>query len=171
MKHGLSFSNPKHVALLTLSGLATAGILLSASLGLATSPPGHFSIGQNALADTVTDNATKLMWTRKAADPNKNWADASTYCADLIFAGFSDWRLGTIKELQTLVDDSRVKPALDTDAFPALGSSGLFWSSTSMPWSSDWISYLDISSGGVGTYSSADSKNFEQKVLCVRNLN
>lgn len=63
--------------------------------------------------DVVKDNATGLMWQDNAdvADESKkkSWQDAKTYCKNLSLAGYSYWRLPTIKELESIVDYSRHK--------------------------------------------------------------
>lgn len=87
---------------------------------------------------TVTDNVTGLVWQRSpdidgdgsitAADKLSQSA-AQTYCADLEFAGRSDWRLPDIKTLYSLIDfrgidpdaeatdTSGIRPFIDTDFF------------------------------------------------------
>ena len=62
---------------------------------------------------TVTDNNTKLMWSKDANLFDwPNWWDAKSYCADLTLAGHSDWRLPSISELKSLIDTSQSDPAL-----------------------------------------------------------
>lgn len=88
---------------------------------------------------TVTDNTTGILWQRSAdsnGDTVINVADkftysqAGAYCENLSLAGYSDWRLPTIKQLYSLIDFSGVDPSgyngtdtsglipfIDTDTF------------------------------------------------------
>jgi len=50
------------------------------------------------------DPTTRLMWARKDNGKDVNWQKAMKYCSDLRFAGYSDWRLATIHELQGIYD-------------------------------------------------------------------
>ena len=89
---------------------------------------------------TVTDNLTGLMWVK---DPGQiggpwgysgypyqmSWYDAIYNCENLDYAGYSDWRLPNIRELQSLVDYGRYGPAIDYYTFPNVQTSG-YWSST-----------------------------------------
>jgi hypothetical protein len=79
-------------------------------------------------ADTVTDAAAELVWQRQQTAA-MTWLDALNTCETLDLAGFDDWRLPTLKELQTLVDDRRLQPSTDIVAFPGCPSEW-FWSST-----------------------------------------
>jgi len=68
--------------------------------------------------DTVTDNNTKLMWTKNANrgsethDGTRSWFDAIGYCDGLQLAGHSDWRLPSLNELGSLIDEDQYNPAL-----------------------------------------------------------
>src|SRR5258706_11285535 len=60
---------------------------------------------------TVYDTQTKLTWQQAIPKSLYAWADAKTYCSALSLDG-SGWRLPSINELQTLVDES-TNPAID----------------------------------------------------------
>jgi len=79
---------------------------------------------------TVTNTDTGLMW-QKDIDPDStyNWQQALSYCDNLTLAGYSDWRLPNSSELQSVIDYTRLKPAIDITYFPNTVSS-YYWSST-----------------------------------------
>ena len=86
--------------------------------GFRVTPPG--SAGAPRFTDhgdgTVTDNTTKVMWTEDARgqgpDLRLTWYEATDYCDALVLAGYSDWRLPSIKELRSLIDNTQRDPAL-----------------------------------------------------------
>ncbi len=77
--------------------------------------------GQNDFIDngdgTVTDRATGLMWAQKDSGRGMNWEDALEYAENLVYAGYDDWRLPDVKELEYIVDYSR---SPDTTGSPAI---------------------------------------------------
>jgi hypothetical protein len=77
---------------------------------------------------TVLDRATGLTWQRTVEEAMHTNAEAKAYCAGLPFAG-GGWRLPSMKELQSLVDDSRANPAIDDSAFPDVPMEP-FWTAT-----------------------------------------
>lgn len=48
---------------------------------------------------TITDTLTGLIWQQNISEIAMTWDQALYYCETMIFAGYSDWRLPTIKEL------------------------------------------------------------------------
>jgi hypothetical protein len=58
------------------------------------------------------DPSTGLMWTWKDNGTDLNWRQAMKYCRDLRLAGYSDWRLGKIEELNGIYDKSVEAPGL-----------------------------------------------------------
>ena len=101
--------------------------------------------GVNDFADngdeTVTDNATGLMFTQGDSGEAMDWEAALAYAEAATVGGYDDWRLPNIKELQTIADYSGILPAID----PVFSASGIineagnddypyYWSSTSNPY-------------------------------------
>ncbi len=85
---------------------------------------------QNNRNGTVTDRATDLMWQQADDGRPRDWSQSLAYCENLTLAGYRDWRLPNVKELQTLVDYRRYDPAIDTAYFSQKDKRGWFWSST-----------------------------------------
>ncbi|HJN11373.1 MAG: DUF1566 domain-containing protein [Pirellulaceae bacterium] len=81
---------------------------------------GNIEYGKNQFHDngdgTITDQATGLTWMQQDSghlkagpkqDGRMNWEQALGWAENLRHAGHSDWRLPSIKELQSIVDYSR----------------------------------------------------------------
>ena len=83
---------------------------------------------------TVTDYNTGLMWQQDEAG-SMLWEVAISYCEGLSLAGYTDWRLPNIKELESITDDTLYDPAIDTNFFP--DASAWYWSSTT--WVADFV--------------------------------
>jgi hypothetical protein len=112
---------------------------------------------------TVTDTDTGLMWQQETAE-EMNWEASLIYCENLSLAGYSDWRLPTVKELASIVDLSKINPAIDKDYFPDTMSSS-YWSSTTVNYSSHYAWYVHFSYGGVGHgYTSKKSTYYVRAV-------
>ena len=82
-------------------------------------------------SDVFVDSKTGLTWQDNSAvkETKMTWQDAKSYCSELSLGGYSDWRLPNIKELQSIVDISRYKPAIKKD-FKYVNTSDYFWSSS-----------------------------------------
>lgn len=68
---------------------------------------------------TVTDNVTGLMW-QKSQGEKTNYSEAIAGVESFVLAGYSDWRVPTIKELYSLINFSGTDPnpqATDTTPF------------------------------------------------------
>ncbi len=88
---------------------------------------GTTTYGYNSLVDngdqTITDNATGLMWTENDNGSGLIWSAALAWVQTknaANYLGHSDWRLPNIKELQSIVDYSH---APDHDGLPAIDTS------------------------------------------------
>jgi hypothetical protein len=97
---------------------------------------------QDKIDGTVKDNLTGLIWLKDASpsDTRMNWTDAVSYCNSLAEGTFGltdgsnagDWRLPSLDELQSLVDDDNENPALPSDhPFEGIQTSYNYWSGTS----------------------------------------
>jgi len=101
---------------------------------------GNPAYGRNDFHDnsdgTITDLATGLMWAKRDSGKGLNWQQALAWVQQLNatnFLGHGDWRLPNAKELQSLVDYSRV-PAINLIFQITELSNGeypFFWTSTS----------------------------------------
>ena len=91
----------------------------------------------------VTDNKTGLVWQGCAAGMTGDqttctgtnatyaWQAALDYCQDLSWGNQTDWRLPSLTELASIVDDHAWGPAIDATVFPATATLHAFWSSSS----------------------------------------
>lgn len=106
---------------------------------------GNEDYGKNNFVDngdgTISDLATGLMWIKKDSDAMK-WEEALEWSENLDYAGYTDWRLPNIKELQSIVDYSRSPDTTNSPAIDPIFDSteieneagekdyGFYWSST-----------------------------------------
>ena len=91
--------------------------------------PQSFSIDNSVENEPVViDNNLGLMWQQKIPPVEELYAeDALSYCENLVYGGYDDWRLPSMENFMTIADYGRYDPALDTEYFPDNGS---FWTST-----------------------------------------
>ena len=113
----------------------------------------------------VTDNVTGLMWQEPIAPSTYTWGDAHCYCAGLSQAGHNDWRLPTVIELVSLVDETIVAPgpAINMTAFPSTPSA-IFWTSSPVAGGTGYAWYVNFSFGSTGFFV----VNNTYQVRCVR---
>ena len=106
---------------------------------------------------TVSDTRTGLMWrqcieglsgaTCQTGSPQSFiWSQALAHAEASTFAGYSDWRLPSVKELSSLVEHCRLLPAINTNYFPNAtpGHPG-FWSGSPSS-SNSWVVRFDVGS-------------------------
>jgi hypothetical protein len=79
------------------------------------------------------DLETGLIWQQDDSGSTMAFAAAAPYCTGLALNGHA-WRVPSIKELSTLVDEdppiAKVSPAIDTTTFPSTAPSTPYWSSS-----------------------------------------
>jgi hypothetical protein len=120
--------------------LLVPALALLAAFG---SLPAHAAYVDNG-DGTVTDTVTGLMWDKCPYGQTANdcsggsafrftWANALVQTVALNginYKGHNDWRLPSIRELESLVKTSLTHPAIDDVAFPNTDLSQSYWSST-----------------------------------------
>jgi len=138
---------------------------------------------------TVTDFCTGLMWQKETADVNENgevdyplpgdrinwqdrisWQTALKYCENLDFAGYHDWRLPNLRELQSIVDYGRGAPSTD----PVFGPSEEFWYWSSTSYADGprmaWVVNLGGASSDAGSVGVSAKDASAQYVRAVRTI-
>ena len=158
------------------------------------SDDGYYQNGVSAsysnASDIVRDEITGLMWqdNEEAKTVTKPWLTAAnydecdnnnsspvcydtsgdtavSYCEALDLGGYTDWRLPTQEELETIVDYSRSAPAIDISSFNNTNAN-VYWSATTRKDNPihTWIVYFEYGS----VYDVA--KNVSYNVRCTRNI-
>lgn len=100
----------------------------------------------NVQTDFVKDIATGLTWQRAATSAPLAFDAATSYCASLDLAGKTGFRLPTLPELLTLIDERAASPMIDGATFPntpmeSFWTSSLFGNVPGMAW------YLSFDNG------------------------
>ena len=126
---------------------------------------------------TVTDTATGLMWKRclegLTYSPGSctgtptvvNWDGALSLVKNYTgFAGYTDWRLPNIKELQSIVEEQCYQPAVNLELFPNTPDTTV-WSNSPMATSPSTLVWIIDFSQGDMVYA---DKTMSYSVLLVR---
>ena len=114
---------------------------------------------------TVSDLGTGLMWQQSDDGVYRTWKEALAYCENATLAGYSDWRLPNIRELETIVDDTCYNPSIDTNYFMSV-KSYYYWSGSTVAVSPNYAWYVYFYDGYVNNYYKTYNYNFY--VRCVR---
>lgn len=105
------------------------------------------------------DPSTGLMWATKDNGRDVTWSNATKYCRNLRLAGYSDWKLANMVELQGIYDQKAESPGLgknEVEAFMWHVKGNIFL--TALEWSSNYSTddrgrpsgyayYFDFNSG------------------------
>ncbi len=142
---------------------------------------GNFDVLTLSGDRVVTDSANGLMWQGCPLGQTGDrclsggagmyeWQQAKDACDNLVYAGFDDWRLPDIAELNTVVDVNRYAPAIDSTAFLGPPLAVAFWSSTPKADSQDGFWLVNLSRGELGSarYSGALDVAPRHYARCVR---
>ncbi len=119
---------------------------------------------------TITDLKTRLMWAKESnsigcyCGKKMTWNDAVKYAKSLSSAGYSDWRLPEIEELISIVDYSKLDPAIH-EVFLSTPN-GYFWTSTVFKSDTRGVWVVGFDTGRVN----GDDKSEFFYLRCVRNI-
>ena len=114
------------------------------------------------------------MWTKKENDSDVNWQQAMDYCNNLQLAGYSDWRLPSIDELQGIYDKNanvgglHIKGNLHISKAQWSSSQGNTFKEMWGFYYAAWGSYGSADSGTRFSTCKACVKHFDARALCVR---
>jgi hypothetical protein len=116
-------------------------------------------------AGVVVDKVTGLIWQRDVPSSTYSWADAKSYCANLVLAGFKDWRLPSRIELVSLIDFTIANPGptIDAAAFPN-ASNATFWTASARSLYTDEAWYIQFTNG----FAFYDTMDVTYAARCVR---
>jgi len=129
-----------------------------------------------ALHPTWTDPDTGLMWAKKDNGSDVSWNQASDDCTKLQLAGYNDWRLPTIEELQAIDDPTVTAQATFDFGFSYVHVKGNL-KLTGWLWSSSQGDAPGKPSNGPWNFNFEDEKatdgfpvgfNYSMRALCVR---
>jgi hypothetical protein len=117
------------------------------------------------------------MWAAKDNGKDVNWHKAIKYCRDLRLAGYSDWRLATLGELEGIYDQNTNAPGRDGQGASTwhvkgkLFLTGNQWSSTRLVddrgHPSGYALRFDFNEGRVFNGDELSFSTFK-RALCVR---
>ena len=125
--------------------------------------PGSTSSHYEIQADEVRDIGTGLRWQRTPPSKSLTFEAARSYCHRLTLRGTKGWRVPTLGELLTLIDERASAPMVDGQAFP--GASGEpFWTSSAFANGNELAWYVRFDKGN-GLYG-RPTEPF--RVRCVR---
>ncbi len=115
---------------------------------------------------SVSDTTTELMWQQGSSPQMMNWQQALAYCENLELAGYTDWRLPNVHELQSIVDYTRYNPSINTTYFPSTTNT-FYYTSTTRNDSPDYAWTVVFNLGWVDLYFGGD-KLTPYYARCVR---
>lgn len=139
-----------------------------------TAPDSRYTMSEPVAGEVVvTDTETGLIWKQcregqsgagcaTGSATTMDWSAALTAANGSSFAGFDDWRLPNIIELQSLVETGCYDPAINVTFFPA--ALGAYWSSSSSAINAAFAELITFDKG----YSDAGRKSNYGSVRLVR---
>ena len=74
------------------------------AVGAQSVPEDHSRPQETQVRGYWVDPSTRLMWAGRDNGKDISWKKAVKYCRDLRLAGYSDWKLATLGELESIYD-------------------------------------------------------------------
>lgn len=133
----------------------------------------YIMIGILAFADNfekstniVIDKKQNLMWQDnfESIQHKEDIIMGITYCDNLVLNGYIDWRMATIKELQTIIDITNKKSSIKNQFLHT--KSKKYWSKNYNIDDKDNYWYVDFQSGKIA-FEDQNNKNY---IRCVRQI-
>ncbi len=118
---------------------------------------------RDAETGIVIDSETHLQWQDDTVSTTTTWQGAIDKCEALVLGSRDDWRLPNLNELTSLVDGSRVSPAISTVFVYTVSDN--YWSSTTYAGDTGNAFNVYFKSGAQGYRGKGDGNGY---VRCVR---
>lgn len=123
---------------------------------------GQLQIEEERVDGVYLDPKTLLLWAAEDNARDIDWRRAATYCKRLVLAGYEDWRLPSLEELETLLRPMaqgayNLPPRFQLTACCP-------WSTTLKDEKSAWNFNFQFSKPFSGSFS----YTFDHRALCVR---
>ena len=133
---------------------------LDNNIAVKTKPTKVFRYLDNA-DGTVTDGKTSLVWQKTDDLKERTFPHARSFCESMVLGGHDDWRLPRIDELQTIIDNDKYNPSINS---MFIGKPNGYWGNTTYVYWPDYAWFIWFLNGD--TYT--DPKNIGHLVRCVR---
>jgi len=144
-------------AMLALSGAAQSalinrggGMIYDTTANITWLADMNYAVTSGYAASGVAPGSMGEIYT----DGRMGWAAAKSWADNLVYGGFSDWRLPNAKELGSLVEIACTYPAINDVRFP--GSLGAVWTSSNL--------VVDLSQAGVVDFVLGNVNYFDKSV-------
>jgi len=116
--------------------------------------------------EVVTDSATGFMW-QKDFIVRGEWKQALNYCENLVYAGYSDWRLPNKNELLSLANYKNSNP--DSDLSWIEGDATSYYYSSSTPSYYKEVTTVSSVEGKTADFGKVETNYYRMRnVRCVR---
>ena len=126
--------------------------------------PKSFTVAGTTEQPVINDRNTGLGWQKSTRTVGATWSDAYNYCENLTYGGYSDWRMPTIKEFDTILDLGK-RTGADPNYFS--NPAGTFWVDNKNETADKlWYIYLQTVKSWPVSYN--NNTNYKYDVRCVR---